>query len=112
METLKKNYEFKQVLTRGKYYTGQYIQVFMKANKLDKNRIGIAISSKIAKANKRNKAKRLIRENYRLLESQLDKGQDIVFLWKKEKDIKEISFLNIKKDMEQIVKKSGLKKIE
>ena len=25
---LKKNYEFKQVLTRGKYYSGQYIKAF------------------------------------------------------------------------------------
>ena len=29
---LKKNYEFKQVLTRGKYYSGQYIKAFIIKN--------------------------------------------------------------------------------
>ena len=34
---------------------------------------------------KRNKIKRLIRENYRLLEDKISVGYDIIFLWKKTK---------------------------
>ena len=110
METLKKNYEFKNVLARGEYYSGKNIQVFIKKNNVKHNRIGIAISSKIAKATKRNKIKRRIRENYRLIENYLKQGYDIVFLWKKEREIEYATFSNIRKDMKQIIKKSELLK--
>ena len=30
MQTLKKNYEFKNVLSKGKYYSGKNIEVFIK----------------------------------------------------------------------------------
>ena len=32
-DTLKKNYEFKNVLTKGKYYNGNYIDIYIKKNK-------------------------------------------------------------------------------
>jgi len=103
-ETLKKNYEFRIVLTKGKYLTGNYIECFYKNNNKDKNFIGIAVSSKIAKANKRNRMKRIIRENYKNIENNLKVGKSIVFLWKKNKDIIECTYENIKKDMTKIMK--------
>lgn len=105
---LKKNYEFRRVLTKGKYYSGKYIEVFAKPNNQQINYIGIAIGVKIAKAVKRNRIKRLIRENYRLLENKLKPGYNIVFLWKKKKNIKEATFSNIKIDMINIFKRIGI----
>ena len=62
---MKKNYEFKNVLSKGKYYSGQCIEAFIKKGTIkDTNFLGIAISTKIAKATRRNQIKRLIRENY------------------------------------------------
>lgn len=106
---LKKNYEFKRVLTKGKYYSGKYIEVFLKEQK-DKtmNYIGIAIGVKIAKAVKRNRIKRIISENYRLMEQQLKTGYNIVFLWKKKVDIKNATFSNIQQDMINIFKRIGI----
>ncbi len=106
---LKKNYEFKRVLTKGKYYSGKYIEVFFKEQK-DKtmNYIGIAIGVKIAKAVKRNRIKRIISENYRLMEQQLKTGYNIVFLWKKKVDIKNATFSNIQQDMINIFKRIGI----
>ena len=59
---LKKNYEFKDVLSRGKYYSGECIEAFIKkTGNSDYNFLGIAISSKVAKAVRRNYIKRLKR---------------------------------------------------
>ncbi len=96
---LKKNYEFGMVLKKGTYFSGKTIEAFIKRNSKDINFLGIAISSKICKAVKRNYIKRLIRENYRLIEDNIGEGYCIIFLWKKKADVKNATFDNIKKDM-------------
>ena len=107
---LKKNYEFRNVLTRGKYYSGKYIEAFIKNNNKDYNLLGLAISVKTAKATKRNKIKRLIRENYKILENEIKCGKSIIFLWKKNMDIKNARYNNIKTDMEDIFNKADIRK--
>lgn len=106
---LKKNYEFKNVLSKGKYYYGENIDAFIKENRKDYNLLGLAIRTKIGKAVKRNKIKRLIRENYKILEPQIKTGKSIIFLWKKNVDIKNATFKNIQKDMNLIFDKANLK---
>lgn len=108
---LKKNYEFRNVLSKGKYYSGKNIEAFIKDNKNNKkncNFLGLAISVKIAKAVRRNKIKRLIRESYKLLELDIVSGKSIVFLWKKSADIKNATFKNINDDINNIFDKAKL----
>ena len=109
-ETLKKNYEFKNVFTKGKYYSGKYIEIFYIKNNKKINNIGIAISSKITNAVGRNKIKRLIRENYRLIEEDINLGYNIVFLWKKKQEVTNANFQNIKNDINHIFIKTGILK--
>ena len=106
----KKNYEFRRVLSKGKYYSGKYIEAFIQKNNKNFNFLGIAISVKIAKAVRRNKIKRLIRENYRIIENDINLGYDIVFLCKKKVDISDISFENVKEDIYFIFDKVGILK--
>lgn len=108
---LKKNYEFKNVLSKGKYYSGKNIEVFIKDNNKNYNSLGLAISVKTGKAVKRNMIKRLIRENYKILEPQLKNGKSIVFLWKKKVDIKNATFKNIETDMNDIFDRANIKNI-
>lgn len=107
--TLKKNYEFKRVLNNGKYYYGKYIQFFIIKNNTEKNRMGIAVSSKKVGAVERNRIKRLIRENYRVLvRDKLQKGYDFVFVWNKNRNTKKANYNNIKEDFENIFKRTGI----
>lgn len=99
---LKKNYEFKKVLKKGKYYSGQVLEAFIIKN-TNFNRIGIAISAKIAKAVKRNRIKRFIREAYLLNEKKIKEKVEIVFLCKKSVRAHEITFYDVKKDIEKIL---------
>ena len=106
---LKKNYEFRYVLSKGTYYSGKNIEAFIKKSNKNYNLLGIAIGTKITNAVNRNKIKRLIRENYKEQEMQIKTGKSIVFLWKKQVDVKNATYKNIKKDMNTIFDKANLK---
>ena len=107
-EMLKKNYEFKKVLSRGKYYSGKYIEAVILSNNKGKNTLGIAINTKIGKAVVRNKLKRLFRESYYFFEESIIDGQEIVFLWKKKQSVENANFNNIKADMQYILDKAKI----
>lgn len=108
IKTLKKNYEFQNVLSKGKFYVGKQITIYISTNKLDENIIGIAVSTKACNAVKRNHIKRLIRENYRLIKNDLKKGNNIVFLWNKKVKAEEANYYTINKDMNKLLQKANL----
>ena len=72
--------------------------------------MGIAIGKKISNSVYRNKIKRLIKENYRLLEDNLTTGNCFVILWNKKCKEKEADFNIIKSDMKNIFKKLDILK--
>ena len=99
---LKKNYEFKNVLNRGKYFSGKYIAIFIRKNNKNMNFLGIAVSSKLGKAVKRNYVKRIIRENYKKIEEHIKIGYDIVFIWKKQQEIGQAYYDHVEKDIKKV----------
>ena len=109
IKTLKMNYEFKNVFTRGEYYIGRQVIIYFLKNKYDYNRMGIAISSKLCKAVKRNRLKRLIRASYQGFKFK-DTGThyDIVFVWNKKVNILDASFERIGKDLNKAFLKYGI----
>lgn len=111
-DTLKKNFEFRYILNKGRYYGGQYLDVYIVKNNKNRNLIGIAVSVKVANAVKRNKIKRRIRESYRLLEQQINLGYNMVLLWKKKKPVEKATFQNIDKDLKNIFRQANLIKVE
>ncbi len=107
---LKKNYEFRRVLSKGKHYSGKNIDAVIKKENKNCIFLGLAINTKAGKAVKRNRVKRLIRENYKNIERNVKEGVTIVFLWKKNADIEKVTYDNIKKDMFTIFDKAKILK--
>ena len=79
-ESLKKKHQFQFVFRNGKSYANKYLVMYVKENGLDKNRIGISVSKKVGNSVVRHRVTRLVRESYRLHESILNSGLDIVIV--------------------------------
>ena len=76
--SLKKNYEFRRLYTRGKSAEGSRLVLYVRQNRTEGNRLGITVGKKLGKAVVRNRIRRRIREIYRLNEARLARGRDLV----------------------------------
>ena len=73
---LRKRAEFLRVYEQGTRIEGRYITVFLLPNRLGRHRVGITATRKaIGKAHDRNRAKRLLRETFRLSRLELQTVQ-------------------------------------
>ena len=65
-------------LNRGDSAVNRYLVLYCQPNHLQENRVGITVGKKLGKAVVRNRARRRLREVYRLNESRFRPGYDIV----------------------------------
>ena len=107
---VKRKNEFKRLFSKGKFYFSKYINMYIIKNNKNYNKLAIAVSKKYGKAVYRNKFKRLIKENYREIENNLNIGYNILFIINKNnnKTYKELNYYNIKKDMKKLFENSGI----
>lgn len=75
--SLKLNHIF-QRLYRTSGYANAHLVLYARRNRMDINRVGITVSKKLGKAHIRNRARRRVREVYRLNEDAFQSGWDIV----------------------------------
>lgn len=77
---LKLNHIFRRLYAKGESAVGRFVVVYAKRNGTDCNRLGITTGVKLGHAVDRNRARRRIRESYRLNEHCLKRGWDIVIV--------------------------------
>jgi ribonuclease P protein component len=105
---MKKNAEFKKVYSEGRYYVEKYIVMYAIKNSSDYNKVGYSVSKKVGKAVTRNRIKRLMKENYRLLENDTKKGFDIIFTARRGSS--EADYENIRANMESVLNRARILK--
>lgn len=79
-ESLKKRKDFSNVYHNGKSKANAILVLYVLPNGLDKNRLGISVSKKVGNSVVRHRITRLVRESYRLAETDFHKGYDLVVI--------------------------------
>ncbi len=105
--SLNRNEQFLSVYRNGKRAYHKYFTMYYMPNKKDINRLGFKVSKKLAKAVKRNRLRRLMRECYRLSEKQFSVGYDII-LAAREGSLEVSSLEEASKIMDKLFLRSGI----
>ena len=104
--SMKYNRDFKRLYSRGKSIAAGYLVLYYQKNKLDQNILGITVTKKFGKAVQRNRVRRLIRECYRLRESEMHLGYNLVVVARNRAI--DADFDKIRRDLSYLLKKSGI----
>jgi len=76
--SLNKNEQFLLVYRKGKRAYHKFFTLYYLPNGKAYNRLGFQVGKKLAKAVKRNRLRRLLKESYRLSESRIKSGYDFI----------------------------------
>lgn len=77
---LNRNNDYRRIYARGKSFTSPVLVTYVMKNRKGVVRMGITTSKKVGKAVKRNRARRLIREAYRLYAPEIPGSYDLIFV--------------------------------
>lgn len=78
--SMKKNHEFRRLYAKGKSVATKNLVVYFRRVERPYNQLGLTVSTKVGNAVVRNKVRRRLREIYRLNESGLICGMDVVIV--------------------------------
>ena len=80
METLKKNYEFRRLYSKGKSAVTRSLVVYFRGTSAGSSRVGFTVSNKIGNAVTRNRIRRRLREILRAHEGQMRGSLELVIV--------------------------------
>jgi ribonuclease P protein component, eubacterial len=79
-EILRKKSDFDAIYRAGESVPDRYVVLFYRKNDLPYTRTAFLASKKVGNSVQRNRAKRLMRESYRLNEDRFSAGYDLIFI--------------------------------
>ncbi|QAT44030.1 ribonuclease P protein component [Aminipila luticellarii] len=103
---LRKKKDFSAIYKKGNSFGGRYVVLFYKKNNLDYNRLGFLASKKVGNSVVRNRARRLMKESFRRMESDMQTGFDLIFIARN--TINDVKCDEVYKSMNSLVKRAGL----
>ena len=105
---LRKDADFDNVYKRGRSVGERYVVVFYIKNHRDINRTCFLASKKVGNSVRRNRARRLMRESYRLFKDRLPTGYDVIIIARN--TITGRTFFEVDKSIKRAFSKAGLLK--
>ena len=103
---LKKN--FSSIYNKGKSVGDRYVVVFYRKNNLPYARKAFLASKKVGNSVKRNRARRLMKESYRLTDKKVPDGYDVIFIARN--TIADAKCADVKKSLESAIRRTGITK--
>ena len=76
--TIKENRTFRRIYNKGKSAVTPFLVLYCRPNGQGHNRLGVTVSTRLGGAVVRNRARRRLREVYRLAQADLAQGFDII----------------------------------
>ena len=78
--TIKSDREFRRIYGKGRSAVTPFLVVYLRPNRLGHNRLGVTVSTKLGGAVVRNRARRRLREVYRLAQPRMKQGYDMILV--------------------------------
>jgi ribonuclease P protein component len=107
-DVLRKKKDFAALYSKGKSAGGKYVVLFYRKNKLPFTRRAFLASKKVGNSVKRNRARRLMRESYRMLAGLLPQGYDILFIARNTMTGADVKCGHVAISMRTLLKRAGL----
>lgn len=97
---------FNLVYRDGRFFVGKFLVLYVRQNTDETICTGIVMGKKTGNSVKRNRFRRLVRENFRMYVENIRNGQDLVFVGRKVQTIPQ--FAQVKKEMYFLLKKMNV----
>ncbi len=103
--SLKTNNDFRRVYRKGTSAVRPCLVVYIQKNRLEANRLGFTVTAKVGKAHTRNRVRRRLREIYRLNESGIQPGLDMVVVARSR--AAEVTYMRLEKEFKSACQELG-----
>lgn len=105
--SINQNRDFQRIYARGKFFVSPVLVSYvMKSRRGSSIRVGITTSKKTGNAVKRNRSRRVIREAFRAVQTEIRPGYDLVFVARAKTPF--VKTCDVQRAMEQHLKNAGL----
>ena len=105
-EILRRQKDFDRVYRKGKSVGSRYVVVFTLKNNLPYKRVAFLASKKVGNSVQRNRARRLMKEAYRLSDQVLPEGYDFIFIARN--TINDAKCQNVRRSLVNALKRTGV----